>query len=348
MSNYQAKDWELSERQLSAQTVVYTGNLSTGVGNTDLNASVLVDNTSITATTIALTVSEPVSKCFRVTVRNRVTGANVPLAAAPSISVNNIISVILDASGLTNVVIEFVYSTMDHALPLPGVSYGPAAVNLLSAANYAILAKSTITNTTGSAITGNVAISPAAATLITGFGLSLDISGDFSTSASVLTPSKVFAADYSGTTPALLTQAVSDMEAAYTNAAGRAFPDAINLGAGSLGGLTIQPGLYKFSTGVTIPTNVTLHGGASDTFIFQIAGTLDLAAATSILLTGGVLAKNVVFVVAGAVTLHANSVFNGTILAQTSVAIQTTATVHGRVLAQTAVTLDNVTVTQQL
>lgn len=212
-------------------------------------------------------------------------------------------------------------------------------VNLLTAANYRILAKSGISNTTGSSITGDIAVSPIAATAITGFALVLDGGGQFSTSASVT--GRVYAANYAAPTPTNLTQAVSDMQAAYTDAAGRTLPDFTELGSGNIGGLTLAPGLYKWSGGVTIPNNVTISGDADDVWIFQIAGTLDLSAAKQIILSGGALPQNIFWQVAGAVSIGVSSTFQGIVLGQTSIAVSTTATVHGRLLAQTAVTLDN-------
>lgn len=345
MFSYQPKDSDLHGRMLAAQTIIYTGDLSTGEGNTNLPSHVVVDNAIINATTVTLVVGEPVRKCFRVTVRNRVTGANVLIVSQPDISVANQISIILDATGLTDVVIEFVYETAETPSETVIVGpLGPEAVDLLTVESegFAVLAKTAISNVTGSLITGDMGISPAAATSITGFSLSLDGGGAFSTSASVT--GQVFAADYAAPTPAMLTQAISDMEAAYTDAAGRANPDTLNYGAGILGGLTLQPGLHKWTTGVTIPTDLTLNGGASDVFILQIAGTLNLSAATNIVLTGGVLPENIFWAVAGAVTLGATSEFNGILLAQTSIAIQTNAVFNGKALAQSAVTLDDVTI----
>jgi hypothetical protein len=213
---------------------------------------------------------------------------------------------------------------------------GLPPVNLGTAANYAGIGKAGITNVPTSAITGDLGVSPAAASSITGFALVLDASGQFSTSAQVT--GKVFAADYAPPTPALLTQAVLDMEAAYTEA--NSYPATVTeLNAGNLGGLNLPPGVYKFSTAVTIPTNLTLTGGPTDVWVFQIAGTLDLAVATSIILAGGAVASNVFWAVAGAVTLHGTSSMEGEILAQTNIAMQAGATIHGRLLAQTGVTL---------
>ena len=219
---------------------------------------------------------------------------------------------------------------------------GPAAVNLGSAGNFVILAKSGISTTGSTAITGDIGVSPIAATAMTGFGLIMDASNPFSTSARVT--GKAYAADYTAPTPAKMTTAVSDMQTAYTDAAGRTSPTATELGAGNIGGMTLAPGTYKWSTGVTIPTDVTLSGGANDVWIFQIAQTLTISSATHVILSGGAQAANVFWQVAGQTTLGTTSVFNGTILDQTAIVMNTGAILNGRALAQTAVTLDANTV----
>ncbi|MFI5235442.1 MAG: ice-binding family protein, partial [Gemmatimonadales bacterium] len=100
---------------------------------------------------------------------------------------------------------------------------GPAAVNLGAAGNYVILAKTGISTTGVSSYVGDIGLSPAAASFITGFGLTTDGSNTFSTSA--LVTGKVWAADYTAPTPTNLTTAVLDMQNAYTDAAGRTSPD---------------------------------------------------------------------------------------------------------------------------
>jgi len=215
-----------------------------------------------------------------------------------------------------------------------------APVDLGSAGNFVILTKSGISTTGTTSIVGDIGVSPIAANAITGFGLILDASGQFSISdPSSLVTGKVYASDYAVPTPAKMTTAVSDMETAGTDAAGRTLPDFTELGAGNIGGLTLVPGLYKWSTGVLIPTDVTLSGGPDDVWIFQIAGTLDISSAKSVILSGGAQAKNIFWAVAGAVTLGTTSEFNGNILAKTNIAMNTGATLNGRALAQTAVTL---------
>jgi hypothetical protein len=151
---------------------------------------------------------------------------------------------------------------------------------------------------------------------------------------------KVYAADYAPPTPTIMTTAVGDMQTAYTDAAGRTTPAPIvNLGAGNIGGLTLAPGLYKWSTGVVIPTSVTLSGGVNDVWIFQIAKDLTVSSGVTVVLSGGAQAKNIFWQVAGEVTLGTTSAFQGIILCKTLIAMNTGATLNGRALAQTAVTL---------
>lgn len=222
---------------------------------------------------------------------------------------------------------------------------GPAPVVLGAADNYVILAKSGITTTGVTSVIGNMGVSPIAATAMTGFGLALDSAGQFSTSK--LVRGKIYAADYAVPTPANQTTAVLNMEAAYTDAAGRA-ADISEKGAGSIGGLTLVPGVYKWSSAVTIPTNVTLKGGANDVWIFQIAQGLTMSNGTKVILSGGALPKNVFWQVAGQVTLGTTADFSGIILSKTAIVMQTGAVIHGRALAQTAVTLDANTLTQPI
>lgn len=217
---------------------------------------------------------------------------------------------------------------------------GPPAVDLGLAAFFKILAETAITNIAPTNILGNVGLSPAAASNITGFALVLDGSGQFSTSSQVSAPGKVYAADYAPPTPAMLTAAVLAMMAAYTDASLRP-ADFTNVGAGSIGGMTLGGGVYKFTSAVNIATDLTLAGGANDTWIFQVDGTFDMTGGADIILTGGAQKANVVWQVAGATTIGPGSIFQGTLLDQTSIALQTGAEAHGHLYAQSAVTLDN-------
>ena len=210
-------------------------------------------------------------------------------------------------------------------------------VNLGSASNFTVLSKSGITDVFKTSIGGNVGTSP-----ITGAAIGL-------TCAEV--DGIIYTVDAAGplpcavTDPTRLTAAVGDMEAAYNDAAGRTLPDVLNLGAGEIGGLTVAPGLYKFTSNVSISKDVTLTGGPNDVWIFQIAGTLTEASAKSVTLTGGAQAKNVFWQSAGAVTIGTTAHFEGTILSKTMIAMKTKASINGRLLAQTAVTLQMNTLT---
>ena len=232
--------------------------------------------------------------------------------------------------------------TAGFAIVQTAAAAGPAPVNLGTAGNYVILAKTGISTTGTTSIVGDIGVSPAAASYITGFGLTSPPT-TFSTSS--LVTGKVYAADYDSPTPASLTTAVSDMETAYTDAAGRA-AGVTELGAGDISGLTIVPGVYKWSTGVLIASDVTLSGGANDVWIFQIAQDITVANGKKVILSGGAQAKNIFWQVAGQAILGTTSHFEGIILSKTAIPLQTGASVNGRLLAQTAVTLDSNVVTK--
>ena len=224
--------------------------------------------------------------------------------------------------------------------PAP-VIIGPAT-DLTQAGAYVLLAKTGITNVTGSLISGgHLGLSPAPAGALTGFSETADATGLFSTSASVMPPSKIYTTGNTSPTPSNLTTAVLSMQAAYTDAASRTNPDKLNLSDGNLSGLTLAPGLYRWGSVVTIGTDITLAGGPNDVWIFQISDRLILSTATAVILSGGAQAKNIFWVVAGQVTLHTNAHFEGILFAQTGITMQTNASWTGRGLAQSLVALDN-------
>lgn len=239
--------------------------------------------------------------------------------------------------------------------------YGPLAVSLSadgaetatpgdlgSAGNYAILAKTGISDvpTNVTRISGNIGVSPVAATYITNFSLT-GLPGAFAGSTKVIGGGNVYAADYASPTPSNLTTAIGSVETAYTTAAGRNPPDHIELYAGNLTGQTLAPDLYKWGTDVLINAgNVTISGSPTDVWIFQIAGNLTMDTATQIILAGGALPENIFWVVAGQVTLEANTQFKGIILSKTAVVMKNGASLNGRIFAQTAVTLNENAITE--
>lgn len=211
------------------------------------------------------------------------------------------------------------------------------AVELGTTDGFAILAKSGISNVSTSNIVGDIGVSPAAATYITGLSLTMDSSNIFSTSAQVT--GKVYAANYSPPTPSDMTTAVGDMETAFTDAAGRA-ADTTELGAGNISGRTIEAGVYKWGTGLLITSDVTLSGDSSDVWIFQIAQNLTMTSGARIVLSGGALPENVYWQVSGLVDLGTTAHCEGIVMSQTSITLRTGASINGRLLAQSAVSID--------
>jgi len=210
---------------------------------------------------------------------------------------------------------------------------GPQPVLLGTAAAFALLAKSAVSSVPTSAITGDVGVSPAAASYITGFPYTR--AGVRWTTPEVT--GSIYAADNDAPTPSNMTTAVSNMETAYVDAAGRPTPDFSELGTGAIGGRTLVPGLYKWSSTVSVLADVVLAGGPDDVWIFQIAGGLTVAANTSMTLSGGARAQNVFWQVASPVDFGTSAHGEGTILCAAAITLQAGASVHGRLLAQTAV-----------
>jgi hypothetical protein len=215
---------------------------------------------------------------------------------------------------------------------------GPTAVNLKSAGSFTILSQTGITDVYRSAIVGDVGTSP-----ITGAALLLNCNE---------VTGAIYTVDTAGPAPCAINSAsylelaVGDMGFAYDDAAGRASVDFNELGAGEIGGLTMVPGLYKWSSDLNISKNVTLSGGPNDVWIMQVAGNLNQANAMNVTLAGGALAKNIFWQVAGSVTLGTNSHFEGIVLSKTMIAVNTGTSINGRLLAQTAVTLQQNAITQ--
>ena len=220
----------------------------------------------------------------------------------------------------------------------PGV-----AVNLGSSGDFVLLAKSGIVNVPTSLIRGNLGVSPITSTAITGMPLTPDTSNQFSTTPEVM--GRVYAPDYAAPSPSYLTAAISDMETAFTDAAARA-PSVTELGAGTIGTVTLAPGVYKWSTALNITTDVTLSGSATDVWIFEIAQGLTISSGISIILAGAALPKNVFWQASGQVIVNTGAHLEGNVLTLTQATLDTGASLNGRLLAQTQVTVRGATITQ--
>lgn len=252
-----------------------------------------------------------------------------------------------------------------------GGASGTNCVDLLSAANYVILDEATVTFTpiatitTTPTITGNIGLSPAAASFITGFSLVADATNVFSTSTQVV--GKIYAADYAPPTPSNLTTAVGDKNLAYTAAAAKptaggglpaggpqecpgvgAMSDVNNAlpAGGGFPATGLPAGVYTCTVNITIPGTLTLNGNATDVWVFKTTGTLAQATGTNVILTGGALPQNVFWQVAGGVLINGTAHMEGIVMSASNIQLITGATVTGRLFAATGVLMDSNTVTE--
>jgi hypothetical protein len=228
-------------------------------------------------------------------------------------------------------------------------------VDLGLAGDYVILTKAGISTVPQSAVTGNIGVSPISAGGITGFVLSMHSSNAFATAPQIT--GNAYAANYiGGTTSSDLTTAVLDMQAAYTDAVGRANSNAarINLGAGLLGGAfggattPLTPGVYTFGSDVKINSELVFDGMTNENsvFVIQMTGSLKQAANLRVNLTNGAQAKNIFWAVAGVVEVGAGSHMEGILLCSTAVTFITGSSLNGRILAQTFVALQMATINE--
>lgn len=197
-----------------------------------------------------------------------------------------------------------------------------AAGLLGSAASFAVLGGSSVTNFGLTAITGDLGVSPGAA--VTGFPLG------------TVTGGTIHAGD------AVAAQAHSDTATAYNTFQGLAFNT--DLTGQNLGVLTLDPGVYRFISSAQLTGTLFLNGqgNANSLFVFQIGSVLTTASASSVQLINGANANNVYFQVGSSATLGTSSAFQGSILALANVTLNTGASIEtGRALAiNGAVTLD--------
>lgn len=218
------------------------------------------------------------------------------------------------------------------------IGAGGLPVNLRSAARFAILSHSAITNVPLSAITGDVGISPGLRGAIVAL-TNPEVTGT------------IFAADDAPPVPAMLIQAKTDANTAYLDAisATRGVPTPIS---GNVNGLTLVPGLYESGTSIEISAGGVLfldaQGDPNAVFVIRSATSITTLSTSEVRLTGGAQAKNIFWSAGSAITLGTNSIMNGTLIASTSISLLTGSILNGRALIQGAaagqVTLDAATI----
>lgn len=209
------------------------------------------------------------------------------------------------------------------ALGFAALVYGPAKAVAQPLSSFVVLGGSTVTNTnTPTIVTGNLGVSPGSA--VTGFPPGIVVGGT------------IHAAD------AVAAQAQSDLTSVYNNLANTTCNTVLT--GQNLGGLTLTPGVYCFASSAQLTGTLTLdgQGNPNATFIFQIGSTLTTASASSVLLINGATSCGVFWQVGSSATLGTGTTLAGSIVALTSITLNTGANVTGRVLARNgAVTLDN-------
>ena len=204
------------------------------------------------------------------------------------------------------------------AVTLAGTALAASTVNLGTAESFAVLAGETITNTGPTTITGDVGLHPGAA--VTGFE-TVTLNG----------------AQHVGDAVAL--DAKAALVTAYDQAAGATPVTSVPT---ELGGTTLTPGVYGSAT-LGLTGTLTLDG--EGVYIFQAGSTLITAPNSSVELINGASACDVYWQVGSSATLDTGTEFKGTVMALTSIALNTGATLEGRALARNgAVTLDNNTI----
>jgi hypothetical protein len=197
-----------------------------------------------------------------------------------------------------------------------------AQISLGTAQSFGVLGGSTITNTGASVVNGNVGVSPGSA--VTGFPPGVVVGGAIHSN------------------DAVAMQAQVDLTTAYNDIA--ATPCTADLTGQDLGGLTLTPGVYCFSTSAQLTGTLTLDslGNPNPLFLFKIGSTLTTASGSRVnaIIPGGSCNK-VFWQIGSSTTLGTATSFAGDILTLSSITLTTGASSSGRLLARNgAVTLD--------
>jgi len=205
-------------------------------------------------------------------------------------------------------------------LSMGSLAWAQSAPPLASSQTFAVLGASTVTNSGPTIITGDLGVSPGAAT--TGFP------------PGSVTGGTVHAGD------AIATAAQAAAHTAYDNLVAQ--PCGTNLTGKTLGSspgaVTLSPGVYCFNSSAQLTGTLTLSGNG--VYVFKVGSTLTTASKSSVVLANGATPGRVFWQVTSSATLGTNTAFEGSILANISDTITAGTSVTGRVFALTgAVTL---------
>jgi hypothetical protein len=222
---------------------------------------------------------------------------------------------------LIGIALCFVITAILLAIP---IAANAAPVNLATARPFVVLGGAGVTNTGPSVLNGDLGVTPG--TSLSGFGA----------------PAVVNGATHAN--DAVAAQAQADLTTAYNVAAGQPIAPGNELTGVDLGGLTLSPGAYGYSTSAQLTGQLTLdaHGDPNAQFVFVIGSTLTTASASSVVLTNGASPCNVFWKIGSSATFGSGTAFEGNVMALTSISLNSGVTVLGRALARNGeVTLIN-------
>ena len=222
---------------------------------------------------------------------------------------------------LIGIAVCFVFTALLVAIPIAAKA---APVGLATAQPFVVLGGAGVTNSGPSVLNGDLGVSPQ--TSLSGFGAPAVVNG------------AIHAND------AVAAQAQADLTTGYEVAAGQPIAPGNDLTGIDLGGLTLSPGAYGYSTSAQLTGQLTLdaHGVPSAQFVFVIGSTLTTASASSVVLTNGASPCNVYWKIGSSATLGTGTAFEGNVMALTSISVNSGVTVLGRLLARNGeVTLIN-------
>jgi hypothetical protein len=222
---------------------------------------------------------------------------------------------------LIGIALCFVFTAIMVAIP---IAANAAPIGLATAQPFVVLGGAGVTNTGPSVLNGDLGVTPG--TSLSGFGA----------------PAVVNGATHDN--DAIAAQAQADLTTAYNVAAGQPIAPGNDLTGVDLGGLTLSPGAYGYSTSAQLTGQLTLdaHGDPSAQFVFVIGSTLTTASASSVILTNGASPCNVFWKIGSSATFGSGTAFEGNVMALTSISLNSGVTVLGRALARNGeVTLIN-------
>ena len=321
-SNY---TWKFTTVTAVVPTVIATDPINNAIGvalnkNVTADFSIAMDPTTINNTSVLLKKGTTVIPGF-------VTYSGVRLTFNPTVNFEEnttyTATITTDAKSTGGIPLasNYVWSFKTLATPVP-------TVNLNSVARFGIFAGVGVSNNAGFSEIRNldVGITPGVRSSVTGFPPAIVVNGAIYCSDDITPPG----------TPAMLTQAKTDLLAAYLYAEGATTPAPATV-SGDQGGLTLYPGIYKSTSTLLIQNgDLTLdaQGDPNATWIFQVASgfTTVGGAGGNVILAGGAKAKNVFWQTGSSATIGDYTIFKGNILALTSITMNSNATVEGRML----------------